>query len=333
MIAITGGAGFIGSVMLWKLNQVGITDVLIVDELGTTEKWKNLVGLRYADYIHKTLFLQKLLSDDFPRFEAIIHLGANSSTTECNVEELMQNNYAYTKDLVTYAVRRSIRFIYASSAATYGDGAHGYKDDHERLPQLRPLNAYAYSKHLFDLWAYRHRLLDKVVGLKFFNVFGPNEYHKGDMASVVYKAFNQILAEGKVRLFKSHKAGFNDGEQMRDFVYVKDCVEVMYWLLQNRHIHGLYNLGTGKARSFKDLVTATFNAMQKPVNIEYIPMPEHLRQKYQYFTEADMTKLASTGCPIQFRSLEESIFDYVQSHLLKEPQELQITEESHAVTT
>jgi ADP-L-glycero-D-manno-heptose 6-epimerase len=333
MIVITGGAGFIGSAMLWKLNQVGITNVLIVDELGTTEKWKNLVGLRYADYVHKTLFLQKLLSDAFPRFEAIIHLGANSSTTECDVEGLMDNNYAYTKDLATYCMRRSIRFIYASSAATYGNGEHGYKDDDTTMLKLRPLNAYGYSKHLFDLWAYRHHLLDKIVGLKFFNVFGPNEYHKGDMASVVYKAFNQILESGSVKLFKSHKEGFNDGEQLRDFVYVKDCVEVMYWLLTHREVNGIFNLGTGKARSFKDLVTATFNAMQKPVNIEYIPMPEHLRGKYQYFTEADMTKLASAGCPIQFRSLEESVFDYVQSHLLKEPQELQIAEELHAVTT
>jgi ADP-L-glycero-D-manno-heptose 6-epimerase len=253
MIVITGGAGFIGSAMLWKLNQVGITNVLIVDELGTTEKWKNLVGLRYADYVHKTLFLQKLLSDAFPRFEAIIHLGANSSTTECDVEGLMDNNYAYTKDLATYCVRRSIRFIYASSAATYGNGEHGYKDDDTTMLKLRPLNAYGYSKHLFDLWAYRHHLLDKIVGLKFFNVFGPNEYHKGDMASVVYKAFNQILESGSVKLFKSHKEGFNDGEQLRDFVYVKDCVEVMYWLLTHREVNGIFNLGTGKARSFKDL--------------------------------------------------------------------------------
>lgn len=322
MIVITGGAGFIGSAMLWKLNQVGITDVLIVDELGTSEKWKNLVGLRFTDYIHKTLFLQKLLDEKLPRIEAIFHLGANSSTTERDVESLMDNNYAYTKDLATYCVRRGIRFIYASSAATYGNGEHGYKDDVATMLKLRPLNAYGYSKHLFDLWAYQHHLLDKIVGLKFFNVFGPNEYHKGDMASVVYKAFNQILESGSVKLFKSHKDGYLDGEQMRDFVYVKDCVDVMDWLLNHHEVNGIFNLGTGKARTFKDLVTATFNAMQKPVDIEYIPMPEHLRGKYQYFTEADMTKLASAGCPIQFRSLEDSIFDYVQLHLLKEPQEL-----------
>ncbi len=333
MIVITGGAGFIGSAMLWKLNQVGITNVLIVDELGTTEKWKNLVGLRFADYIHKTLFLQKLLDEKLPHLEAVIHLGANSSTTERDIESLMDNNYAYTKDLAIYCVQRGIRFIYASSAATYGNGEHGYKDDDFTMLKLRPLNAYGYSKHLFDLWAYQHHLLDKIVGLKFFNVFGPNEYHKGDMASVVYKAFHQILQSGSVKLFKSDKAGVHDGEQSRDFVYVKDCVEVMYWLLNHHEVHGIFNLGTGKARSFKDLVTATFNAMQKPVNIEYIPMPEYLRDKYQYFTEADMTKLASVGCPIEFRPLEASVFDYVQSHLLKVPQELQSTTELRALTT
>lgn len=333
MIVITGGAGFIGSAMLWKLNQVGIDDVLVVDELGSTEKWKNLVGLRYADYVHKTLFLQKLLAEKFPRIDVIFHLGANSSTTERDVESLMENNYAYTKDLAIYAVQRGIRFIYASSAATYGAGEHGYKDDEATTLKLRPLNAYGYSKHLFDLWAHRHRLLDRMVGLKFFNVFGPNEYHKGDMASVVYKAFNQIQATGEVRLFKSHKEGIADGEQMRDFVYVKDCVEVMHWLMQNEHVNGIFNLGTGKARSFKDLVTATFEAMEKPVKIQYVPMPEALRGKYQYFTEADMTKLASVGCPVQFRSLEESVFDYVRSHLLQDPQELQSTIELRAATT
>lgn len=322
MIVITGGAGFIGSAMLWKLNQVCVTDVLIVDELGTSEKWKNLAGLRFTDYIHKTLFLQKLLAEKLSRIEAIIHLGANSATTERDVESLMDNNYAYTKDLATYSVQRGIRFIYASSAATYGNGEHGYKDDNTTTLKLRPLNAYGYSKHLFDLWAQQHHLLDKIVGLKFFNVFGPNEYHKGDMASVVYKAFQQILESNSVKLFKSHKDGFEDGEQLRDFVYVKDCIEVMYWLLTHHEVNGIFNLGTGKARSFKDLVTATFNAMQKPVAIEYVPMPEHLRGKYQYFTEADMTKFSAVGCPVQFRSLEESIFDYVQSHLLKEPKEL-----------
>jgi ADP-L-glycero-D-manno-heptose 6-epimerase len=332
MIVITGGAGFIGSAMLWKLNLIGTTDALVVDELGATEKWKNLVGLRYADYLHKTQFLQKLLDEKLPRIDAVIHLGANSATTERDVEGLMDNNYAYTKDLAVYCAQRGIRFIYASSAATYGDGEHGYKDDDATMLKLRPLNAYGYSKHLFDLWAHRHHLLDKMVGLKFFNVFGPNEYHKGDMASVVYKAFNQIRASGEVKLFQSHKEGYNDGEQLRDFIYVKDCVEVIYWLLQNEHINGIFNLGTGKARSFKDLVAATFNAMQKPLRIDYIPMPEHLQNKYQYFTEADMTKLAAVGCPVQFRTLEESVFDYVQTHLLKEPQELQSMTEIRAVT-
>ncbi|MFN3385749.1 MAG: ADP-glyceromanno-heptose 6-epimerase [Candidatus Thermochlorobacter sp.] len=315
MILVTGGAGFIGSAMVWKLNQVGYTDIIIADDLDTSEKWKNLVGLRFLDYLHKDDCLQKLLAEKFPRLDAIIHMGAISSTTERDVNALMRNNYEYTKDLATFATQRSIRFIYASSAATYGDGSQGYDDDESKLGLLRPLNAYGYSKHLFDLWAQRKNLLSKIVGLKFFNVFGANEYHKDDMASVVFKAYHQILQTGSVKLFKSHHPKYADGEQMRDFVYIKDCVEVMFWLLQHGHVNGIFNLGTGRARTFKDLVTATFNAMERPVNIEYIPMPESLQGKYQYFTEARMQKLAAAGCPVRFKSLEESVTDYVRQHL------------------
>ncbi|MFN3426683.1 MAG: ADP-glyceromanno-heptose 6-epimerase [Candidatus Thermochlorobacter sp.] len=315
MILVTGGAGFIGSAMVWKLNQVGYTDIIIADDLDTSEKWKNLVGLRFLDYLHKDDCLQKLLAEKFPRLDAIIHMGAISSTTERDVNALMRNNYEYTKDLATFAAQRSIRFIYASSAATYGDGSQGYDDDESKLGLLRPLNAYGYSKHLFDLWAQRKNLLSKIVGLKFFNVFGANEYHKDDMASVVFKAYHQILQTGSVKLFKSHHPKYADGEQMRDFVYIKDCVEVMFWLLQHGHVNGIFNLGTGRARTFKDLVTATFNAMERPVNIEYIPMPESLQGKYQYFTEARMQKLAAAGCPVRFKSLEESVTDYVRQHL------------------
>lgn len=317
MILVTGGAGFIGSAMVWKLNQVGYTDIIIADNLDTSEKWKNLVGLRFIDYLHKDDCLQKVLAEKFPRLDAIIHMGAISATTEKNLDVLMRNNYEYTKELAAFAVQRSIRFIYASSAATYGDGAHGYDDDESKLPMLRPLNGYGYSKHLFDLWAQRKNLLNKIVGLKFFNVFGPNEYHKDDMASVVFKAYQQILQNGYVRLFKSHHPDYADGEQMRDFVYIKDCVEVMFWLLQHAHVNGILNLGTGKARTFKDLVTATFNAMGKPVSIEYIPMPEALQGKYQYFTQARMQKLYAAGCPVRFKSLEESVSDYVKQHLEK----------------
>ncbi|KER10748.1 MAG: ADP-L-glycero-D-manno-heptose-6-epimerase [[Candidatus Thermochlorobacteriaceae] bacterium GBChlB] len=318
MIIITGGAGFIGSAMLWKLNQVGISDVIIADELGDSNKWKNLVGLRFHDYLHKTDFLKKLCEEKFPRIDTIIHMGAISATTETNVDLLMENNFAYTKDLALFCAQRSIRFIYASSAATYGDGSQGYNDDEEKLTSLRPLNGYGYSKYIFDVWAQRKQLLNKIVGLKFFNVFGPNEYHKGDMASVVFKAYHQIADKGVVKLFQSDNPAYADGEQMRDFVYVKDCVEVMYWLMQKPDVNGVYNLGTGKARTFKDLVTAAFIAMRKPVNIEYIPMPPALQGKYQYFTEARMDKLAKAGCPVKFKSLEESVADYVQQYLLKE---------------
>jgi ADP-L-glycero-D-manno-heptose 6-epimerase len=326
MVIVTGGAGFIGSAMVWKLNQAGITDILIVDELGTTEKWKNLVGLRFTDFLHKDAFRKKVLENKLTRIDTIIHLGANSSTTERDADHLMDNNFNYTKDLACYAAQCKIRFIYASSAATYGSGEFGYTDDDSTMALLQPLNMYGYSKHLFDVWAARKQLLDKMVGLKFFNVFGPNEYHKGDMASVVYKAFNQITATGKVNLFKSHRPDYIDGGQTRDFVYVKDCVEVIYWLMQHHDVNGVFNLGTGKARTFKDLVTATFNAMKKPVNIEYIPMPEALQGKYQYFTEASMSRLAAVRCPVVFGSLEESVADYVQNHLMQPVQTLQSTE-------
>ncbi|MBC8043338.1 MAG: ADP-glyceromanno-heptose 6-epimerase, partial [Rhizobacter sp.] len=318
MIALTGGAGFIGSAMLWTLNQSGQSDVLIADELGHTDKWKNLAPLRFADYFHKTDFLTGLLADKLPPLDAIIHLGANSSTTEPDTEHLMQNNFAYTKALANYCISKNIRFIYASSAATYGDGAHGYSDRDDTTPRLLPLNGYGYSKHLFDLWAMRQKAFDKITGLKFFNVFGPNEYHKGDMASVVFKAYHQIKTTGSVRLFKSHRTGFADGGQTRDFVYVKDCCSVMMWLLENPDVNGLFNLGTGHARTFKDLVSATFAAMNIQPNTQYIPMPDALQGKYQYFTEADMSKISEAGCPVEFQTLEQSVADYVQLHLSRE---------------
>ncbi|NTV45020.1 MAG: ADP-glyceromanno-heptose 6-epimerase, partial [Chlorobiales bacterium] len=268
-------------------------------------------------------FLRLVHENKLPPVEAIIHMGAISATTERDADLLMRNNFEYTRDLALYSIRNSIRYLYASSAATYGDGDQGYSDEDSSTYTLRPLNMYGYSKHLFDLWALREKVTDKMVGLKFFNVFGPNEYHKDDMASVVYKAYNQITEKGSVKLFKSHRPDFADGGQSRDFVYVKDCIEVMYWLLKKPTVNGIFNVGTGKARSFKDLVTATFAAMNKPVNIEYIPMPEHLQGKYQYFTEANMTKLYRSRCPIKFKSLEENVADYVQNHLMKPIQYLE----------
>jgi len=315
MIVVTGGAGFIGSAMIAKLNEKGESDILVVDELGTSSKWKNLVGKRFTDYIHKDNFIEMLLNDRLPKIEAIIHMGANSSTTEKDVDHLMENNYRYTRILAEWAIRKKARFIYASSGATYGDGMLGFSDDDGVSPTLVPLNAYGYSKQILDLWVLQHELQSKIVGIKFFNVFGPNEYHKGEMKSLVCKAYNQIQEIGKIRLFKSYKSEYKHGEQVRDFVYIKDCTEVLWWFLNSPKVNGIFNLGTGKARTWNDLAKAVFSALNIPPNIEYIEMPEEIRGAYQYHTEATITKLQSSGCPVQFRSLEESVRDYVQNYL------------------
>ncbi len=316
MIIVTGGAGFIGSAFVWKLNQEGIEDVVIVDQLGSDDKWKNLVNLRFADYIHKDEFMNLVLADEVP-FEtsAVIHMGACSSTTERDADYLWENNYLYSRELAEWALRHNARFIYASSAATYGDGSLSFSDDHEKINQLKPINMYGYSKQIFDLWVLKNKLEDKMVGIKFFNVFGPNEYHKGDMTSVIYKAFNQIRETGKMRLFKSYRKEYPDGGQMRDFIYVKDCLNVMWWFLKNPEVKGIYNLGTGKARTWKDLIKAVFASLERKANIQYIEMPVALRNQYQYFTEAQMNKLKSAGCPVIFAPLEETVRDYVVNYL------------------
>lgn len=318
MIIVTGGAGFIGSSFVWKLNQEGIDDIVIVDRLGTKNKWKNLVNRRFADFIHKDDFLNLIEEDKIPfKTDAIIHMGACSSTTERDADYLWQNNFAYTRSMAQWALKKNLRFIYASSAATYGDGSQGFSDDHGKIATLQPINMYGYSKQAFDCWALRNSLENKMAGIKFFNVFGPNEYHKEDMTSVIFKAFHQINETGKVRLFKSYKPEYSDGGQLRDFVYVKDCVNVMWWLLQNPSVNGIFNLGTGKARSWNDLIGAVFAAMGRPTNIEYIEMPEGLRNQYQYFTEARMDKLKAMGAPVAFSSLEDSVHDYVVNYLQK----------------
>ncbi|MFC2133424.1 ADP-glyceromanno-heptose 6-epimerase [Bacteroidota bacterium] len=319
MIVVTGGAGFIGSAIIWKLNQMGQENIVIVDELQTGEKWKNLNGLRYAEIFHKDEFIN-MVEDELIPFDvsSIIHMGACSTTTEKDADFLMHNNYRYTLELAKYSIRHDVRFIYASSAATYGDGSQGYKDDESKLDVLRPLNMYGYSKHMFDLWARKNNLFDKIVGLKYFNVYGPNEYHKDDMRSVVHKAFEQVRDTGEVRLFKSYKQEYNDGEQKRDFIYVKDAVDMTLHFLENNKINGLYNVGTGNARSWNDLVTALFNAMDKPVNIKYIDMPEELQGKYQYFTEAELSKIKSTGYSKEIASLEKGVEEYVKNYLLKD---------------
>ncbi len=318
MIVITGGAGFIGSAFLWKLNCEGIDDVIVVDSLGTSDKWRNLVKRQYADYLHKDDFLEMVCGDNVPfDIDAIIHMGACSSTTERDADYLMENNYRYSRRLAGWAVQNGVRFIYASSAATYGNGSKGFSDDDEVSVTLRPINMYGYSKQMFDLWILRNKLKDKVAGVKFFNVFGPNEYHKGEMKSVVHKAFHQIKETDRVGLFKSYRSEFRDGEQKRDFVYVKDCVNVLWWLLENRDINGIFNLGTGNARSWNDLANAVFSAMNQISRIDYVEMPESIRDQYQYLTEAKMDKLGAAGYPVSFGSLEDSVYDYVINYLRK----------------
>lgn len=319
MIIVTGGAGFIGSALIAALNKRGTTDILVVDELGTDERWKNLRNLSFADYVEKGDFLEMAEKKIAPPAEAVLHMGACTDTTETNASYLIKNNYEYTKLLAQWATDAGISFIYASSAATYGDGSAGLSDDEEKIENLRPLNMYGYSKHLFDLWARRTGLLGKIAGLKYFNVFGPNEYHKGEMRSFVLKAFEQINARGKTRLFKSYKSEYADGEQMRDFLYVKDAVDMTLFFLERPNLSGLYNIGTGKARTWNDLVKVTCGAMGKLPKIEYIDMPDSIRHQYQYFTEADITKLRQTGYDKEPMSLEDAIVDYVQNYLQATP--------------
>lgn len=319
MIVVTGGAGFIGSVIVWKLNQLGKDNIVIVDNLKTGDKWKNLNGLKFADIYNKEEFYKLIVEERLPfNIDCCFHLGACSATTEKDADYLLQNNYRYSVELAKYCLPRKSRFIYASSAATYGDGSIGYDDNMNHPENLRPLNMYGYSKHMFDMWIKKMGIADKVVGLKYFNVYGPNEYHKGDMRSVVHKAFEQVMETGKVKLFKSYNNDFKDGEQKRDFIYVKDAVDMSVYFYEHRDKNGLFNIGNGSARTWKDLVTALFNAVGKPVNIEYIDMPENLREKYQYFTEANLDKIRNAGYTKEISSLESGVEDYVKGYLLKD---------------
>jgi ADP-L-glycero-D-manno-heptose 6-epimerase len=321
MIILTGGAGFIGSAFLSKLNQEGIKKVLVVDHLGESPKWKNLVGKDYSAFVNKNTFSLNLSSGVYaPRdIECIIHMGACTVTTENDADYVIDNNLNYSMELAQFALLNNVRFIYASSAATYGNGEFGYSDDD--YDEMRPLNVYGYSKHQFDKWVLANKLERFFTGLKFFNVFGPNEYHKGDMASMVYKSYNQIKETGKVRLFKSNHPDYKDGEQMRDFIYVKDVVDAMWKIYCDEDICGIYNLGTGKARTWNDLASSVFAALGKKSNIEYIEMPQNLSKQYQNFTQAEMEKLNSV-IDIDFTSLEDSISDYVKNYLEKDWQYL-----------
>ena len=316
MIIVTGGAGFIGSALVWGLNRRSISDILVVDHLGCSEKWKNLRNLSFQDYLEKDQFIKLIQKNKLTiSVDAILHMGACSSTTETDASYLSANNYQYTKDLATYAVNSNIRFIYASSAATYGNGSNGYDDEMEPT-NLKPLNMYGYSKQLFDLWAIKRGVLSRMVGLKFSNVFGPNEYHKGNMRSMVKKAFEQIQSDGKVRLFKSYKPDYLDGEQMRDFIYVKDAAAMTLFFLERQEVNGTFNVGSGVARTWNDLTKAVFTALNKEPQIEYIEMPEAIRDQYQYFTELKIDKVRSVGCNKPLLSLEEGVEDYVHNYLI-----------------
>ena len=317
-ILVTGGAGFIGSALIWALNRQGIDDILVCDELGKDDKWRNLISLRFDDLIPPDGLINRAEqgSSSLDDIRTIFHLGACSATTEKDLGYLMRNNFQFTKTLAEWSASRRLRFIYASSAATYGDGSAGMSDTDDRLDRLRPLNGYAFSKHRFDLYAARRGLLDQSVGLKYFNVFGPNEGHKGEMRSVVHKAFQQVQASGQIQLFKSYRPDYRDGEQKRDFLYVKDAVEMTIFLASNPSAKGIFNLGFGRARTWIDLATAVFAALGTPPKIDFIEMPEVLRSNYQYFTEASIDKLLGLGFKGPRFSLEEAVTDYVQNYLV-----------------
>jgi ADP-L-glycero-D-manno-heptose 6-epimerase len=310
MIILTGGAGFIGSSFLWKLNLEGISDIIVVDDIKDAEKEKNLSGKKYLEYIQKDDFLKKIKENKAVNADFIIHMGACSSTIESDSDYIMRNNYEYSKALLQWALENNAHFIYASSAATYGDGSLGFSDTDDGTRKLKPLNTYGLSKHLFDLWVLDNAFINRVTGIKFFNIFGPNEYHKGEMRSIICKKYSEILKTGKITLFKSYRQDYAHGEQKRDFVYIKDTVNIMWHLFKNPQITGIFNLGTGIARTWNDLAKAMFLAMDMKPKIEYIDMPLEIQDKYQYFTQADMSKLFSAGCPVDFMALEESVKDY-----------------------
>ncbi len=313
MIVVTGAAGFIGSCLVARLNELGRYDLILVDHYDNDQDVKkvNLIGKRYVRYYDKAEYLKLLKRNSFDfDVEAILHMGACSSTTLQDAAYYQQNNFEYSCTIAKWAMTHQARLVYASSAATYGEGEQGYDDDESQLESLKPLNLYGLSKQQFDVWAKKEGYLNQIVGLKFFNVFGPNEYHKEDMRSVVAKSYDRVVSEGKMSLFKSYNPQFKDGEQQRDFVYVKDVVNVVLYFMRNAHINGIYNVGTAHARSWNDLAAALFKAVGKKPHIDYIEMPEILKPRYQYFTQASIQKLLNTGYKHTFTSLEDAIADY-----------------------
>lgn len=316
-ILVTGAAGMIGSALVWELNRRGFPNIIITDILGSDEKWRNLVPLKFKSYIDANDLLGRLDDSELDKVKYIFHLGACSATTEKNADYLMENNYAYTMRLAEWALEKNRRFVYASSAATYGDGSAGMSDqDLDSLPNLRPLNMYGYSKHLVDVHAHRNGWLSSITGLKYFNIFGPNEDHKGNMRSVVHKAFHEISTTGKVSLFRSHHPDYRDGEQLRDFLYVKDAVAITIDLAMNRKAVGLFNIGSGVASTWIQLVTPIFEALGLAPKIEFVDMPEQLRGKYQYHTQADISHLLQHNKTVAITPLASAVHDYVKNYLM-----------------
>lgn len=315
MILITGAAGFIGSAFVWKLNSRGIKDIIAVDKFHNGEKWKNLQKRDFYDWVDKDELFD-WLKHSSKTIKTIVHFGACTNTTEKDSDFLIRNNYEYSKRLWQLCVKRKISFLYASSAATYGAGEKGYNDDEAIIPSLKPLNPYGWSKHIFDKWILKQETSPpNWVGFKFFNVYGPNEYHKGQMSSVIFHAFNQAKKNGTIRLFKSYRKDFGDGEQKRDFVYIKDVVDIVEFFMNKKTVSGIYNNGTGKARTFNSLAQAVFQSMGKGVKIQYFDMPEHVKNQYQYFTEARIDKIRQAGYNKKMDDLEAGVKDYIQSYL------------------
>ena len=324
MIIITGAAGFIGSILAQHLSRNGKQDLLLVDKFTKPAKWKNLVGMNFTDIIDRDVFIDHLEKGTLlanknisPKdIELVLHMGACTDTTEFNMDYLMTQNYEYSKRLCSWCLNNGVRFIYASSAAVYGDGAKGFSDRDELTFELKPLNPYGFSKLLFDKWVINNGHNKSVVGLRFFNVFGPNEYHKGKMSSLIYRTLPMAKKEGVIKLFKSYIKEIENGNQKRDFIYVKDIIKVVDFFMSNKNLSGIFNLGTGKARSFNDLAVSVLKALDKKVVVEYFDMPDEMKDKYQYFTEADDKKLLSVGYNGGFTQLEDAVKDYVKNHLM-----------------
>ncbi len=318
MIVVTGAAGFIGSAMVWKLNREGVTDILAVDEAGRDNGDAPLSRLQVSGFLSKEALLDGILSDSLPEsVEGIVHLGACSATTERDEVYLQRNNTDYSRHLAEWCLNHGARYLYASSAATYGDGSLGFSDSDELTPKLQPLNPYGMSKLRFDQWVLEQGLQDRVAGFRFFNVFGPNEYRKGGMVSGAFRMFHQARDHGFVSLFESAHPDYAHGEQERDFVSVMDCVEVLWWFLRHATANGIFNVGTGQARTWNDLANAVFASLEREADIRYVPLPEALKESYQYHTQADLTRLRAVGCDVPFRSLEQGVSEYVRGHLLQ----------------